>query len=148
MRPEGYGGAANDIAKKPERDTFPRGAATIGGFGVYHKTIDVDRPLNDDKSLLFRLTGAARHVGNFVDFVSSRSVDIAPALLWTFDNGDLLSFRGNYDAETYVDKYGLPASPVFLHLKREFNPGDPANLRGNFRQYVLKLKYEHAFDDN
>ncbi len=142
----GYGGSANYVSKKPTDEIFWRGSATIGGFGLYRTTFDVNTPLTDHNSILLRLTGAAQSQGSFVDFVNSRSFNITPALTWTLDNRDKVSFRGSYNFNDSVSRDGLPASPIFLHVNREFYPGDPENEHDHFRLYDLTLKYEHAFD--
>ena len=123
----GYGGSVNYVSKKPTDEIFWRGSAAIGGFGLYRTTFDVNTPLTDDKSILLRLTGAAQSQGSFVDFVNSSGFNITPALTRTLDNGDKLSFRGSYNFNNSVSRDGLPASPIFLHLNREFYPGDPEN---------------------
>ncbi|MCX7899340.1 MAG: TonB-dependent receptor, partial [Methylocystis sp.] len=110
----GYGGAANYIRKAPAQETFARAVSTLASFAVRRLTVDVNAPLNNDKSLLFRFTGSAQSLGSFVDFVRSRSFDIAPMLAYTADNGDRASLRAEHNDGRLVWRDGVPADPVGL----------------------------------
>ena len=142
----GYGGAANYIRKAPTIETFARGVATIGSFSVRRVTIDANAPLNDSKSLLFRLTGSAQSTGSFVDFVRLRGFDIAPMIAYTADNGDKLSLRAEHNAARLVWRDGVPADPIFLHIPRNFYAGVPAHEHETPHYTDFTLNYEHAFD--
>jgi iron complex outermembrane receptor protein len=91
--PGSYGGAANHIRKAPTEESFARFSGTLGAFGVCRVTIDPNRALTDDKSLLLRVTGSAQSLESFVDFVGRRGFDIAPMLTFVAENGDRLSLR-------------------------------------------------------
>lgn len=141
----GYGGAANYIRKAPTQETFARAVATKASFDVTRFTADVNAPLNDEKSLLFRMTGSAQSLGSFVDFTRTRSFDIAPMLAFTADNGDRVSLRAEHNGARLVWRDGLPADPVFLHVPKEFYAGLPANEHETPFFDDLTLRYEHAF---
>ncbi|WP_018407632.1 TonB-dependent siderophore receptor [Methylocystis rosea] len=142
----GYGGAANYIRKAPTQERFARAASTFGSFAVRRLTVDVNTPLNDDKSLLFRLTGSAQSLGSFVDFVGSRTFDVAPMIAFTADNGDRATLRAEHNGARRVWRDGVPADPVFLHIPREFYAGLPANEHETPFFDDLTFSYEHAFN--
>ncbi len=142
----GYGGAANYIRKAPTQETFARAVATKASFAVTRFTADVNAPLNDDKSLLFRMTGSAQSLGSFVDFTRTRSFDIAPMLAFTADNGDRATLRAEHNGARLVWRDGVPADPVFLHVPKEFYAGLPANEHETPFFDDLTLRYEHAFN--
>jgi iron complex outermembrane receptor protein len=142
----GYGGAADYIRKAPTQETFARAVATQASFDVTRFTADVNAPLNDDKSLLFRMTGSAQTLGSFVDFVRTRSFDIAPMLAFTADNGDRVSLRAEHNGARLVWRDGVPADPVFLHVPKEFYAGLPANEHETPFFDDFTLRYEHAFN--
>jgi iron complex outermembrane receptor protein len=142
----GYGGAADYIRKAPTQESFARTVATKASFDVTRFTADVNTPLNDDKSLLFRMTGSAQTLGSFVDFTRTRSFDIAPMLAFTADNGDHISLRAEHNGARLVWRDGLPADPVFLHVPKEFYAGLPANEHETPVFDDLTLRYEHAFN--
>jgi iron complex outermembrane receptor protein len=142
----GYGGAANYIRKAPTEETFGRAVATLGSFGVRRLTLDVNAPFNDEKSLLFRMTGSAQNLGSFVDFVGSRSFDVAPMLAFTADNGDRATLRAEHNGARLVWRDGVPADSVFLQIPREFYAGLPANEHETPLFDDLTVTYEHAFN--
>jgi iron complex outermembrane receptor protein len=142
----GYGGAANYIRKAPTQETFARVVSTLASFAVRRLTVDVNTPLNDDKSLLFRFTGSAQSLGSFVDFVRSRSFDVAPMIAFTADNGDRASLRAEHNGGRLVWRDGVPADPIFLHIPREFYAGLPANEHETPFFDDLTFTYEHAFN--
>ncbi len=142
----GYGGAANYIRKAPTQETFARAVSTLASFAVRRLTVDVNTPLNDDKSLLFRFTGSAQSLGSFVDFVRTRSFDVAPMIAFTADNGDRASLRAEHNGARLVWRDGAPADPVFLHIPREFYAGLPANEHETPFFDDLTFSYEHAFN--
>jgi iron complex outermembrane receptor protein len=142
----GYGGAANYIRKVPVAETFARTVATKASFAVTRLTADINAPLNDDKSLLFRMTGSAQSLGSFVNFTRTRSFDVAPMLAFTADNGDRMSLRVEHNGARLVWRDGVPADPVFLHIPREFYAGLPANEHETPFFDDVTLRYERAFN--
>ncbi|WP_244613517.1 TonB-dependent siderophore receptor [Methylosinus sp. Ce-a6] len=144
----GYSGAANYIRKAPTDAAFLQGVATVGAFDVVRSTIDVNTPLNDARNLLFRVTGSAQTVGSFVDFVRARGFDIAPMLAYRADNGDKITLRAEHNANRLVYRDGVPASPIFLDIRREFYAGAPANEHESPFSDDLTFTYEHALDTN
>ncbi|MFO1125918.1 MAG: TonB-dependent receptor [Methylocystis sp.] len=142
----GYGGAANYIRKSPVEETFARAAATKASFDVTRFTADVNAPLNDDKSLLFRITGSAQSLGSFVNFTRTRSFDVAPMLAFAADNGDRMTLRAEHNGARLVYRDGVPADPVFLHIPKEFYAGLPANEHETPFFDDLTFAYEHAFN--
>lgn len=142
----GYGGAANYIRKAPTQETFARAVATKASFAVTRFAADVNAPLNDDRSLLFRMTGSAQSLGSFVDFVRTRSFDVAPMLAFTADNGDRATLRAEHNGARLVWRDGVPADPIFLHIPREFYAGLPANEHETPFFDDITLSYEHAFN--
>ncbi|WP_363345920.1 TonB-dependent receptor domain-containing protein [Methylocystis echinoides] len=144
----GYGGAANYIRKAPTLETFSRAATSLGSFGLKRLTVDINVPLTDDKNLLFRLTGSAQSLGSFVDFVRTRSFDVAPMLAFTADNGDRATLRAEHNGARLVWRDGVPADPIFFGIAREFYAGIPANEHETPFFDDLTFTYEHALGPN
>jgi iron complex outermembrane receptor protein len=142
----GYGGAANYIRKKPKGEGFAHATATLGSFAMRRLTFDIDTPSSFSDNLLFRMTGFAQMRESFVDFVRSRGFNFAPAATLVLDNGDRLTLRGEYRANRFVFRDGVPASPIFLRVPREFYAGAPVNEHESPHAAEFALTYEHAFD--
>lgn len=144
----GYGGAADYIRKAPTQETFGHAATTIGSFGLRRLTVDINAPLTEDKNLLFRLTGSAQSLGSFVDFVRTRSFDVAPMIAFTADNGDRATLRAEHNGGRLVYRDGVPADPIFFRIPREFYAGIPANEHETPFFDDLTFTYEHALGPN
>lgn len=142
----GYGGAANYIRKAPTGESFANISTSLGSFRLRRTAIDVNAPLNERKNLLFRVTGSAQTLGSFVDFVRSRSFDIAPMIAWTADNGDRTTLRAEHNGERYVYRDGVPADPIFFLIPREFYAGVPANEHESPVYDDVTFSYEHALN--
>jgi iron complex outermembrane recepter protein len=141
----GYGGAANYIRKAPTQETFGHITATSGAFGLNRITLDMNAPANEGKSMLFRMTGSAQILGSFVNFVRTRSFNVAPMVAVTADNGDRATFRAEHNGSRLVFRDGVPADPIFFHIPREFYAGLPANEHETPTFNDLTFTYEHAF---
>ncbi|WP_018264453.1 TonB-dependent siderophore receptor [Methylosinus sp. LW4] len=143
----GFGGIVNFITKKPTDRFFAIISEGIGSFGFHRTTIDLNTPLREDKSVLFRLNAAFEERGFVNHYDYHDGISIAPALTWIFDNGDKLSFHGKYGVNHDRASGGLPLYPVFQYLPRERYFGD---LRANQNNTLANatIKYEHAFDEN
>ncbi len=142
----GYGGSANYIRKTPQDEAFQEVSTTLGSFDVRRIVFDVNKPLNDAKNLLFRITGVAQSAGSFVNFVRSRGYDIAPVFTYLADNGDRLTFRAEHNAARFIYRDGLPADPIFLDAPRYFYAGAPVNERETNQFNEFMASYEHAFN--
>ncbi|MFZ3181202.1 MAG: TonB-dependent receptor [Methylocystis silviterrae] len=141
----GYGGAANYMRKAPTEEPFAKIVATAGAFDVRRLIVDVNAPLNDARNLQFRITGFAESVGSFVNFVRDRSFNIAPMIAFTADNGDRMTLRAEHNGSRFVNRDGVPAKPIFLHIPREFYAGLPANEHETPFFDDLTFTYKHAF---
>jgi len=143
--PGGYGGAANYIRKTPTGETFARGVATLGSFEVFRANADVNAPLSPQKNVTMRVIASMESARSFVNFVRSRSFDIAPMIAFDADNGDRLTLRAEHNAARLVYRDGVPTAPVFLYVPREFYAGAPANEHESPHYTDLTLTHRHHF---
>lgn len=143
------GAAANYVTKTPERSFFVRAGASVGSFGFHRMMLDVNTPLNAGENALFRLNVAVQEQRSFVDFVHNDHIYVNTTATVILENGDRLSLRGEYTVGHFLANYGIPtyiASPLLLHLPRNFYAADPSNGRGGLTEYDARIKYEHDFN--
>jgi iron complex outermembrane receptor protein len=92
-----YGGLFNRVTKKP-LDTFHTEITYIaGGYGLSRLTADINAPLNEDKTALFRVNIADHNEGSFQDAGFNHLLFVAPSL--TYQVNQRLS--ASVDAEIY-----------------------------------------------
>jgi iron complex outermembrane receptor protein len=84
-----YGGLINRVTKKPYETFGGEVNFQTGSYGFNRGTVDVNTPLNEDKTVLFRLNAASTKTETFQDFGMSKSFFIAPS--FTFKLSDRLT---------------------------------------------------------
>lgn len=75
-----FGGVYNYVTKKPFETFAGNVSITAGSFGFTRFAADVNVPLNDTRTLLFRLNAAGQTEGSFQDQGFSKNYTIAPSL--------------------------------------------------------------------
>ncbi|MFQ4146086.1 TonB-dependent siderophore receptor [Chlorogloeopsis sp. ULAP02] len=144
------GGTINIITKQPLREPFYAIDATIGSFDFYRGAIDLSGPLNDSKTLLYRLNTSYRYSESFVDLVEARNFLIAPVVSLALGENTRLTFEGEYIDTSRTFSFGLPAVGTVLpnpngRISRSLGinegPSESQNIRVG---YVL----EHEFSEN
>lgn len=74
-----YGGVYNRVTKKPYND-FGGEVGYVGGSWNYNRlTLDVNTPINKDRTALFRLNAAGTYEKSFQDLGFTNSLAIAPS---------------------------------------------------------------------
>ncbi|MBT31369.1 MAG: TonB-dependent siderophore receptor [Thalassobius sp.] len=77
-----YGGLINRVTKKPT-DTFKGEVGySTGSFALSRLTLDLNTPLNDAKTVLFRVNAAKHNEKSFQDYGRTRSWSVSPNLLY------------------------------------------------------------------
>ncbi|WP_246455324.1 TonB-dependent receptor [Hymenobacter citatus] len=95
-----YGGLLNRVTKKPYETVGGEVALSAGSYGFHRASVDVNTPLNANKTLAFRLNGAYQYEDNFQNrgyTGFTKNLAIAPSL--QFQPTDRLTI--NLDAEVY-----------------------------------------------
>ncbi|PIG94171.1 TonB-dependent siderophore receptor [Gloeocapsopsis sp. IPPAS B-1203] len=90
------GGTVNIVTKQPLAIPFYEIEATVGSYSLYRGSLDFSGPLNDAKTVLYRLNLAYQNSGSYIDFVGNRSFFIAPAIKMTLGENTNLTFEGEY----------------------------------------------------
>jgi len=122
------GGSINLVTKKPLAISRKEVTLSTGSFSTFRGTLDFTGPLNESKTLLYRLNGAYQEARSFRDLVSSKSLLISPSisylpsdktainaeLIYSNDNGNL--DRGQPIFGAVSGKTDLSSTPKSLNL--------------------------------
>jgi len=92
-----FGGVVNLVTKKPFETAHTEVSYTTGSYNLNRLTVDVNRPLTDDKSVLFRLNTAVNRQKSFLNYGFNNTFLIAPSL--SFRVNERLTFL--LDAEYF-----------------------------------------------
>ena len=77
-----FGGLFNRVTKKPFSVSRTEIGYSGASFNLNRLTLDINRPLNDDKTVLLRVNGALHSEKSFQDAGFTRSAMIAPSLVY------------------------------------------------------------------
>ncbi|WP_375480032.1 TonB-dependent siderophore receptor, partial [uncultured Nostoc sp.] len=146
------GGTVNLVTKQPLRDPFYQVEATIGNYDFYSGRVDLSGPLNDSKSVLYRLNVGYENSGSFINFFDRQSLSISPSLSFRLGDRTNLTLQGEYasiDAGSYV---GLPTvGTVFPNpngkIPRSFYSGEPSDFVRT-QNSRIGFRLDHQFSDN
>jgi len=120
-----YGGLVNIVTKQPFETFKGEVGYTAGSFGFNRVTADINTPLNEEKTALFRINAAGETQNGFQDYGQASTFDIAPSFLYKAN--DRLVIR--LDAEVFTTK-----RPIILYA-----PCGGAGA-GNFSELGLDIK--------
>lgn len=100
-----YGGLINRVTKKPFETFAGEVSYQNGSYGFNRLTADVNTPINDDNTALFRLNAAFGNANTFQDFGYSKSFFVAPSFSYKVNDKLTISI----DAEIgNQDNSGMP----------------------------------------
>ncbi|MBE9200484.1 MULTISPECIES: TonB-dependent receptor [unclassified Nodularia (in: cyanobacteria)] len=151
----GAGGTVNIVTKKPQSIPSYSFEGTIGSFDTYGGSIDFTGPLNNEKTLLYRLNASASTTDTFVDFFNKDSYFIAPSLTWLIGKNTQLTLEAEYSDQKQPNDRGLPALGTVLpnpngKIPRNRFIGEPFDEIDKNNRQSLRIGYnfEHQFNEN
>lgn len=146
----GPGGIVNLVTKQPLRDPFYAVDATIGSFDFYRGAIDLSGPLNDSKTVLYRLNVSYLNRNAFVENFEETEFFISPVISLALGERTRLTPEGEYTDKSNGFVIGLPAEGTVLP-----NPNGRIPRDRNLSESVLdrtrstvRYRLDHQFSKN
>lgn len=103
------GGIVNILTKQPQAERYASIDQIIGSYNYYRTMIDVTGPLNESKTLLFRINGAYENTESFRDIVRGQRYFVAPVFTWLVGNNTTITIEGEYIRDRRTPDFGIPA---------------------------------------
>ncbi|NMG06754.1 TonB-dependent receptor [Brasilonema sp. UFV-L1] len=147
------GGVINLVTKKPLSDPYYSVEASVGSFNFYRGAFDFSGPLNDSKTLLYRLNFAAQTTESFLDFYDEQKYFVAPVLSWQISDRTQLTFQAEYvNRPKDYGQQGIPAVGSVLpnrngKVPRDRNTAEPDSTDDQ-RSFRVGYDLEHRFSDH
>lgn len=144
------GGSINMVTKKPLDFNKKLVSMSVGSFSTIRATMDFTGPVNDSKTLLYRLNGAYQEAGSFRDLVKNNSFLISPSISYIPDsktaiNAELIISHLNGNLDRGQPIFGavagltnLKSTPISLNLTA---PNDFFNSK----ELILTSTLSHKF---
>ncbi|MBW3466976.1 TonB-dependent receptor [Arthrospiribacter ruber] len=124
-----FGGAINLVTKKPHSEFKGQVGYGLGSFGLSRFNVDVNSPLNKEKTLLFRLNAVHHQQNSFNEFGRGKRLAVAPSL--SYQVNDRLSIL--FDLE-YMRSLSTRLPMTLLGAGADF---------GSFRD--IPMEFEKSF---
>jgi iron complex outermembrane receptor protein len=125
-----YGGLINRVTKKPFETTKGEVSYATGSWALSRTTIDYNTPLNEDKTILFRVNAALDNQKTWQDYGKSSTFVVAPS--FTYKVSDKLTL--DFDLELYKGS----RNSISIGLG---NPGPTAAKSLNDLNFDFKKSY-------
>jgi len=126
-----YGGMINLVTKKPKPYTFGDVSLSYGAYDLSRLTLDFNTPVNDSKTVLFRVNGAFQRGKTFQDFGLDNTTFIAPALRFLVNDrltlnieAELSQNERNMIAVGYLPKGFNSLKDFNWDVKKSFSSND------------------------
>jgi len=144
------GGSINMVTKKPLAMDRKEVSLTVGSFSTIRGTLDFTGPLNESKTLLYRVNGAYQEAKSFRDLVNNKSFLISPSFSYipnekTAINTELILSdmtgvldRGQPIFGAVAGKTDLNKTPISLNLGAS---GDYFKSK----EMILMTNFAHKF---
>ena len=147
------GGRINLVTKQPLREPFYAIDATVGSYNFHRGAIDLSGPLNDSKTVLYRLNTSYLNRNNFIDFYENSRFSISPTLSLALGERTNLALEGDYTDQRVTSPYAiLPGVGTVLpnpngNIPRNRFVGEPDDFS---ERSVGRVGYrlEHQFSKN
>jgi iron complex outermembrane recepter protein len=146
------GGSINMVTKKPLAQKRKEVSLSAGSFSTIRGAMDFTGPLNESKTLLYRLNGAYQEARSYRDLVGNKSVLISPSFSYipnsaTSVNVEMIfsNMSGNLDRGQPIfgavaGKTNLNSTPISLNL-------GASNDFFKSKELILMANLSHKFTE-
>lgn len=148
------GGIINITTRRPLPDSYYAGNVTLGNFNFYRSEVDATGPLNESKTLLYRLNVAGQRAESFIDIARRDLMAFAPSVTWLMGPRTTLTVEADYMKRWYnnIGAIGVPAQGSVLP---NVNGEIPRNLfvglgdldQNNRASYRIGYDLTHQFNN-
>lgn len=142
------GGIINLVSKAPLSEPYYAVGATVGSFSNYQGDVDLSGPLNESRSLRYRLNLTYENYGSFRDLVNGERLLVSPQLTWDIGSNTSINFYGQYVRDRETTDEGIPFTadgPLDVPRSR-FIGEEFAEFSQD--QFTLGYRLDHDFSEN
>lgn len=141
-------GIVNLITKQPLDQAMYYGGVQFGSFNLQRYTVDATGPLNESKSVLYRMIAAYQDTDSFRDFGFQERTFAAPSMAWVLDPDTVLLWQGEYvnDRRRYDTGVAAVGGQLILPISRFL--GEPDNDFQQFHDYRQSLVLNHRVNED
>lgn len=143
------GGLVNITTKKPLDTPYYSLEQQFGSYDLYRTQWDATGPVTQDKSVLYRFSGAYQNNNSFRDFVPTDRVMVNPSITWRpSDKTDIMLNVEGFDQDYRTD-FGIPAignRPAPIPISRSLN--DPNMPLSHISKTHVNTEINHRINND
>lgn len=142
------GGTVNIVSKLPTDKRSYEVGGTFGSYGLWNPYFDINQPLNNEKTVLFRITGEYSQSKSNIDVLTPKNYSINPTLTFTNRSDTSLTIQGfasRFEQQAYP---GLPVFGTILgdyRVQRNLYFGNPDIPKSYSRNSGVVATFDHEF---
>ncbi|PKD39306.1 TonB-dependent siderophore receptor [Methylomonas sp. Kb3] len=144
------GGLINIVTKKPLDTPYYALEQQFGSYDMFRTTADATGPINQDRSLLYRVNLAYQNNEFFIDKMDQERVFFAPSLTWKPSDRTEINLNLEYLYDTRTSYTGLPVQgnrPANVPISRYYGFGSD-NEKSVFDKFLIGFDWSHQFNDD
>ena len=148
------GGIVNLTSRRPEAQLSGEGSIQGGSYGAGQVAGDITGPLNEDGTVLGRVTALYFDRGTQTDGVDTNRTYIAPALTWIFTPATNVTFLSYFqhddvygDGGGFLPSFGVIKPNPLGKVPTSRNLGDTDYNHFKRDQYGVGWDFNHKFND-
>lgn len=149
------GGILNMVTKKPTDERLREVGVQYGSFDRKQASFDLGGAVDENKAVLFRLTGLVQDGGSQYDYIKNKKIFLQGGLTFNISDATQLTVSGQYQK---IDSDGGGGAPVLPrvgtvtpsaqgYIPRDRYVGDPDYDRFTNEQKLLGYTLTHQFND-
>lgn len=146
------GGVINFVSKQPLATPRYEAGLTVDRYGSLSPSLDLTGPVNEDKTILYRVTGQFDDRKNFIDDYQRKSWGIFPSVTFTNQRGTSLALQAEYTERKAPYYPGLPyvgtvdTTSYSLPIGRNFNEPGIGTRTTTYQTARATLKHQLTQD--
>lgn len=142
------GGLVNYVTKKPLDTPYYAIQQQFGSYDQYRTLVDATGPIDDDKTLLYRVNGSYTNNESFRDFVGNERFFVAPVITWRPNEKFETNLELEYKHDRFNADFGIPAigqRPAPISITRSLKDGFQ---RQTLESTLVGFDWTYHFNDD
>jgi iron complex outermembrane receptor protein len=145
------GGIVNLVSKQPQAVPYYAVELSAGSWSHFITKFDATGPLNEDKTLLYRLDGSYETSSSWRDGIWSRSTSITPTVKWIISPQTQATIKISY-THNPMNSDNAQIVPLvnnqIVPIPRTVNIYDPSQTWQTNDMTSITLDWSHQFNDD
>jgi iron complex outermembrane receptor protein len=145
------GGVVNVVSKLPTPDRFAEVGVRAGGYRFASPYVDINQPLFENKTLLFRFTGQYETTHSNIETLNRQSFTFNPTIKYAPTEHTSLIVQGFWSKRRQQDYPGLPAVGTIdtrqFSVRRTLFPANAQVPKVDNETSGVTIRGEHKFNE-